>query len=380
MENRETEEQMKERLRKEIMAEMQNNNQTATNLDADKDKMRKDILDELNGSNSSNVVMNDAQIFGQKQKSKVDFSRVKEQPKEVVEEPIVINFKQSKVLLCVCIVLLACGILLIPKINKYTDELKNKQKKVEVEEVKKEEKKVEKITLKSKEVENLKYPVMHNDSTNKVTYYSKDKINVSSFSNNDILYNAFIDIYTGHFVSYNGAYAGAHCNSKKVEFNARYMKLRINNMFSKDVNYKLTNFTVPSTNKSSSYTGLWKYDSKRDTYVYYGDCDKKSSTVEYLDIKVPYDANGNKTNSEIYVYNYVAFAVVNKTTKAYNLYSDAAYTNKIDSGVLTTNNYEKELTGILNNKKESVSKYKYTFSVVNCAFNDYCFFSGEWVK
>ena len=88
------------------------------------------------------------------------------------------------------------------------------------------------------------------------------------------------------------------------------------------------------------------------------------------------------TASSGVTYNYVAFATVDKNTKAYILYSDVDYTKEISRGTLTSNDYSTELNNILSKlpTKDSLNKYKYTFTVKNCPYQEYCYVSGEWVK
>ena len=244
---------------------------------------------------------------------------------------------------------------------------------------------LETITLNSKSVKNLTYPIMRNNPYTTKTYYTKEVLNVGDLSNNDLLYNAFIHIYTGNIATYNGGYSGQSCVSveNRKTFNAKYIDARMENLFTKSVEYEHKTFKVPSTNTSTQYVGTWKYDSKNHRYIYYGDCTPIEETkVVYYDLKIAYDAKGVENNNIIEVYYHLAFAKVNTSTKKYTIYSDATMKNKILSGDLKTKNYESELQEVFNtyvNEQNETSKYKYTFSKKDCSYQNYCFEKGEWI-
>lgn len=397
---RETEAEMKERLKKEILEEMKENKSTEkVELDK-KDQMRKDILDELNNNSNVNVsIDNNIQSFGPPKKSKVSFSNAEEQVPKKDNNKNTNNVKEEKteeskeiinkkgVGLVVAIVLIAVvGILLFPVINNQIAKLRNSKKvDIKIEEPPKQE--YPEITLKSEEVKNLKFPIMHVNNATKNTHYKDDRITVSSFSNAEILYNALADVYSGFVDRYKGAYDGKFCAkaSQAVSIDSRYIKLRIEDIFGKQVNYKYDNLTIPVSSFETDYVGTWKYNRSKDKFIYHGDCSNSQvSQYLYYDIRVPYEANSDEKNTEIYVYDYVAFAFVNRSNNAYILYSDNNYTNEISRGILTTNTnkYEEELTSIVNKiDKSNLKKYKNTFTVHNCSYSDrYCFLSGEWQK
>ena len=349
-----------------------------------KDRERKEILDELNNNSNKNSEINsNIQAFGQtKKKSVVNFSdekREEEKHPSLIVQPEQGNNKTGVVLL-VGLVFAAVAVLAFPYARQKIDEYRLSKKKVNVD-IKDDtkEKEYEKITLDSEVVKKLKYPVMHNDKNTKNTYYSQKKITISNFSNNDILYNALLDVYDGNMAKYTGKYTGKFCGSTAVSLDARYIKLRIENLFTKNAKYTLTDFVVPVNDVKAKYVGTWKYDRTKDKYIYYGDCNPaKSAQVQYYDIKVPFEASSNDKNIEIYVNNYVGFAAVNPTTKAYILYKDSAYTQEVKRGTLTTSNIQTELAKEIEKDKDSYSKYKYTYSIVDCAYQDYCFISGAW--
>lgn len=349
-----------------------------------KDQMRKQILDELNNNSMKNdkYVDSNIQAFGQtKKKSQVNFNREVENNYESQSYEGT-EGGTNKLLLLVCAVIVFAVILSFPRISKMISEYKSSQKKTTIQVEKEEEKVYEKFKLDDDVVVEAKYPIMHIDNATKTTYHSYDKVTYKDFSNNDLLYNGLAKIDERNMGTYNGNYNGTYCGgSSKKAIDARYFKLRIEHMFTKNANYKYADFKVPTNNSGTTYDGIWKYDSKSDKFIYYGDCNATSSDVLYYDIKVPYEVDSSDKNIEMYIYNYVVFATVNISNSSYTLYSDANYTNQISSGKLSTKNYETELTSVVSNlSKDSMSKYKYTFTIVDCPYQDYCFISGEWVK
>lgn len=353
-----------------------------------KDQMRKQVLDEIN--NKGNVGLDsNIQSFGPpKKKSSVSFSD------ELENNQIQNNYtnssndyeiqgeKGSVIPLIFGVILVSVAVLFFPKVSKYFEEKRNAAKKPVVTEKKEEEKVYEKIKLDDEVVENAKYPIMHIDTSSKKTYYSLDKVTSSSFSNSDLLYNALSRIDDKNMSNYKGGYSSTFCGgNNKISIDSRFFKLRLEHMFTKKVTYKNSDFSVPVNNSGTKYYGTWKYDSKLDKYIYYGDCNANKNNILYYDINVPYEVDNSDKNIEMYINNYVVFAIVNTANKTYTLYSDYNYTNKIDSGKLTTNSYSEELKNKVKNiNKEELKKYKYTFSIVDCPYQDYCFVSGEWIK
>lgn len=351
-----------------------------------KDQMRKQVLDEINNKGNDGLDSN-IQSFGPpKKKSKVSFDENVEVSDNIdssmEQESQVQGEKGSIIPLIIGAILIVIVVMFFPKISKYFEKLRNDSKKPVATEKKEEEKVYEKLKLEDEVVINAKYPIMHIDTSTKKTYYSLDKVTSANFSNNDLLYNALSRIDDKNMSNYTGSYNGTFCggNNKKI-VDARYFKLRLEHIFTKKINYNNSNFNVPVNNNGTKYYGAWKYDSKQDKYIYYGDCNSKKNDVLYYDINVPYEVDNSDKNIEMYIYNYVVFANINTSNNTYTLYNDYNYTNKIDSGKLTTNDYVTELTSkIKNMNKEGINKYKYTFSIVDCPYQDYCFISGEWVK
>ena len=245
---------------------------------------------------------------------------------------------------------------------------------------------LEEITLKSEAVRKLTYPIMRTDSTSKSTYYSKDTVNIGDFSNNDLLYNAFVHIYSGNIASYDGNYNGEYCGTEATRktFNAKYIDARMANLFTETVDYEHKTFTVPVTSTKTKYVGTWKYDKHNNRYIYYGNCNPvEDSNTVYYDLKIAYDAKGLEKNTVIEVYYYVAFAKVNTKTKEYTIYLDTSMKNKILTGELATNNHEQELNETFKNylsTQNKTHKYKFTFSSENCSYENHCFVKGEWLE
>jgi len=398
MDNRyETDEEKEARIRREIMEEFKQNGMETEQQK--KDRMRKEILDELNNNSNINNPANNSNIqsFGPPKKhSSVNFSNVSnnsvDNNSEIIENNESNNEqpnsgKSNIVLFVICAIIIVTAIAFLPRIKKSIDKT-NKPKPIGTKEEKKEEDVLEKFTLETEAVKNANYPVLHTNSANKNTYLKLDKVTLNNISNNDILYNGLIDVYDGNMAPYKGGYSGSFCgNSKqKVSLDYRYVELRIEGKFNRTASYKHNDIVVPVDNPKTNYVGTWKYNSKSKAYVYYGACNKKSSNILYYDINSAYDVSNKLIDSkqkiiEMYLYNYIGFAAVNSKTKEYTIYSDANYTQKVTSGVLSTNNYQNELKQIVSNiGKEKLNKYLYTFSNSNCPYMEYCFKSGQWVK
>lgn len=356
-----------------------------------KDRMRKEILDELNNNSNINTKINNEKIqsFGPpKKESKVSFNNsnnvTKDENNYVKTIPEDSNNNQGSgfVVVFMIAVIVVCVILLFPEIKKRME----KPKKIDeskISNVQEKEEEVAKLKLTSESAVNAKYPVFHINSATKSTYLSLDKVTVDNLSNNDILYNGLVRVYEGNMARFKGNYNGSYCgnNDQKVSVTERYVELRITGMFNKSVKFKHNNISVPVNNPKTSYIGNWKYDSSSNTYIYYGNCNEKKSNINYYDINVAYDIDNSEKNIDMYLYNYIGFAIVNSSNNTYSIYSDANYTNKVDSGTLKSNDYQKELKTIVGNiGKDKLNKYKYTFSTRNCPYDDYCFVSGEWIK
>ncbi len=231
--------------------------------------------------------------------------------------------------------------------------------------------KQEKITIGSKIIDNLFFPVMRNDKTKLETFYDFDEISINNFSNNDILYNAFLDIYDGYLRDK----GKIGCTSNSKEFDAKYLKSRIKNIIGKTVSYNLDDFTVPNNNVNSKYTGLWKYDSNNNTYIYYGECNVLNNDIIYYDLKKIYNVETSVDNSVLYLYYYIGFAKIEN--RHYIIYNDLNMSNEVANGDF---NDIKDIDNVFNNlDMNSFKIYKYTFKQGLCSYDNYCFYKGEWV-
>ena len=255
-------------------------------------------------------------------------------------------------------------VLFLPKIYNFIEQ----QKLPEVEST--ESNVVEENVITEELLESIHYPIMRNSIYDSNTYYSLDTFTVSDMSNNDILYNAFMDIYEGNITSLN---TSGSCTSQSKQFNVDYMKLRIKNILGKSVQYILDTFYVPE-DADSNYTGTWIYDNTNSRFVYDGLCSSKATNTRYYNledfIKAEYD------NKDIIVYYYVGFAKV--VDNSYTIYKDANMTIELSSGTFST-------VEDLNSVFESIDKnkkgiYKYTFKNTICSYSEYCLYEGKWVN
>lgn len=383
----ETEEELKARLKEELKAEllkeikeekMKKNKKTppvfepstsTVKFDSYNDRGIKEVV-ELNGRDKK---------FGKNDAPKM----MRGLPQAPAEDTGNLNLG-----LIVAILLLVIGsYFAIPKIYvMLTSEKEEKRVPVKTEEPEQPVVELENITLQSKVIGTLTYPIMRNNPYSQKSYYSLPTITVSNFSNNDLLYNSFVQIYNGNIATYEGQLGSGACvtgTNKKV-VNAKYIEARMDNIFSKSAKYEHASFKVPSTNDRTAYKGVWKYDARNHQYIYYGDCNPtKPSRITYYDLIMAYDAKGLEKNTLIEVYYHIAFAKVDSTTKQYTIYSDAAMTNKILSGTITTNNPKAEIDAAFSSyiiDGNKASKYKYTFSNVDCSYQDYCFEKGEFIE
>ena len=277
--------------------------------------------------------------------------------------------KKNTILMLLIFVIVGALIFSLPDIYNKVQELT--APKVDVIDIKKEkEKQKEVITIDSDLVQKLTYPIMRNNKYSMDTYYSLDEFTMDNLSNNDILYNAFLDIYTGYFVNH----GSVGCTSNSKEFDASYMIARIKNIIGKDIDYTLEDFTVPNINRDTDYIGTWKYDG--DKFIYYGNCNKENSGTMYYDLSKLYKVNTSKDNNALFLYHYVGFVKVDGNK--YIIYSDYNMTNEVTNGTISDTS---ELDDIFNNLDMSNFRtYKYTFKKGLCSYDNYCFYKGEWIN
>lgn len=345
-----------------------------------KKELREQILNEINDEQKKTNV--------KPKKTTAKKATVKVEPKknEVVNEKqttTISNSSNQSSNLILLFIFLAIVVLIyfLPKIYDLTTK---PVKQEEIVEKKKTTKVVkEKVEYKwdDKIIKDLIYPIMRNDLYNTDSYYKYDKVTIANFTNNDILYNAFLDIYSGNISTYYDSYDGQYCSdeSHKKNFNAKYITARINNLFNKNTFYTLQDFYVPASS-GSEYVGLWKYDSNLDRYVYYGDCNPiVGGNTLYLDILVPNTIKTSSDASTVTLDYSIGFAkIVNNN---YEIYSDYNYQNLVNSGTLLTTNFNEELKNIVktNSLEASLKKYRYIFSKKDCSYGDFCYLSGEWI-
>lgn len=285
--------------------------------------------------------------------------------------------KKNLILLFVIFALIGLLILFMPQIYNFTQSLEsNSEPKPEViEESKNEE--VEKITMDSEIVSELTYPVMRNDLYSSDSYYQLSSMLVTDMTNNDILYNAFIDLYEGYLKDH----STVGCASNSKEFSASYLESRIKNVIGRNVDYTNETFIVPSSNSSTEYVGEWRYNEASDSYIYYGDCNTVVRNTMYYDLTKLVNLETENENSILYLYYYVAFAKIekNQVDYTYTIYSDANMEKEIKSGNI---NSIEEINSVYEEylKENPVRMYKYTFKKGLCTYDNYCFYKGEWVN
>ena len=372
----ETEEEMRNRLKKEIMAEI------LQEIDEEKKEKKSEPME-----TEEKVVKEEPKVEEVKKEENKSSLKEKKAPLPPRDPK---EAKASLILAGVCFAIIGIGIYFFSDIYDFIQDITfNPPKEDPIISNTNPEPVYEVITLKSEVVGTFTYPVMKNSQYSGDTYYKRESITMSDFSNNDILYNAFIHIYAGNLADYRGGYITTYCgtDATRKTFNARYIEVRINNLFSKNTKYSHADFMVPSnksitTDVGKTYVGKWIYDSMNNRYIYYGNCDgAPSGGTEYYDLVNAYQATGKEKNTIIEVLYYVGFAKVDTATKAYSIYSDVAMTQLINSGTLTSNNHMDELNATFSQLPNgNLSKYKYTFSSNNCSYKDYCFEKGEWIK
>ena len=225
-------------------------------------------------------------------------------------------------------------------------------------------------TIDDELLSSLHYPIMRNSIYSKDTYYTLSTFKISDMSNQDILYNAFLDMYEGNIVD---STVKGQCVTEPKEFDSKYIKLRVNNILGKNVKYTLTDFSVPE-DSTSNYKGTWTYDSANSKYIYNGYCENITYGSKYYNleeyIKAEYD------NDDVIVYKHVGFAKVDGSN--YIIYSDAKMTDEIGKGTFTSVESLNDIFKSINKKNKKT--YKYTFKDTLCSYNEYCLYEGKWVN
>ena len=273
--------------------------------------------------------------------------------------------KNNSLFLIILFTILIIIVLFLPTIYNFIEEQKLPKVEAPENNEKEQSKEIDEDVL-----ETIHYPIMRNSIYDFNTYYSLDKFTISDMSNNDILYNAFIDMYEGNIVSSN---VKGSCTTLAKEFNKDFIELRINNILGKNINYTLDNFYVPEDSESN-YKGTWTYDSYSSKFIYNGLCESKINDTKYYNleqlIKLEYE------NDDIVAYYYVGFAKV--IGDSYIIYSDADMAQELSNGIFTT---IEDLNSVFNGlDKDNKKIYKYTFKNTLCSYNEYCLYEGKWIN
>lgn len=273
---------------------------------------------------------------------------------------------KNGILIIILLVVVTILVLFFPKIY----DLINSFSMPKVEDTTIEEKE-EKKQLDESILETIHYPLMRTSVYNSNTYYSLDKFTVKDLSNEDILLNAFLDLYEGNITSYEGY---GSCTSESKQFSKDYLDLRIKNIIGNKINYTLNSFYVPE-DLDSKYVGNWTYDSNNARFIYEGLCYSNADPVKYYNLEELIKAE-YENKKDIAVYYYVGFAKVEGEN--YIIYKDANMNEKLDEGKFI----DKET---LINKFKSINKkkkntYKYLFKNNLCSYNEYCLYEGKWVN
>ena len=263
--------------------------------------------------------------------------------------------KGNIVLIIFCILIVVIGIVSMPyiykKLNTSGVDIKdnNKDKKIEVK---------EEINKDSEIITTLVYPIMHNDISIIDNYYKNSSMKVTDFTNNDILYNSFINIYQGYIN-----------DSDIISFDSNYLISRIENIFGPKTGYNLVDFTVPS-GSSSKYQGIFKFDNISKKYIL-TKVDYNTNIV-YIDVKKIYDASSPNENTITTSFD---IAFVKLENGKYTLYRDYNYTDEISSGDFTDIETLENMLSTLDTKK-----YQYIFRKDTCNYDSYCFTEGKWIN
>lgn len=273
---------------------------------------------------------------------------------------------KNGVLIIVLLAVVTILVLFFPKIYNLINSFSMPKVENTITEEKEEKKELDETIL-----ETIHYPLMRTSVYNSNTYYSLDKFSINDLSNEDILLNAFLDLYEGNITNYEGY---VNCTGEPKQFSKDYIELRIKNIIGNKVNYNLSSFYVPE-DLDSKYKGNWTYDSYNGRFIYNGLCSSNVTNIKYYNleelIKVEYE---NK--NDIAAYYYVGFAKVEGNN--YIIYKDANMTEKLTEGSFI------DLED-LNNKFKSINKkqkniYKYLFKNNLCSYNEYCLYEGKWVN
>jgi len=270
------------------------------------------------------------------------------------------------------IVLLGIGAILVlffPNIYDFISSLSMPKIQEQKEEQKEEQEEVKEIDENVLEI--IHYPLMRTSIYNSNTYYSLDKFTINDLSNNDILLNAFLDIYEGNMTPYESI---GRCTNISKQFDKKYIELRIKNILNNKLNYTFDNFYVPE-DLDTNYSGTWNYDSYNNRFVYVGLCNSSATNVTYYNLEELIKIEYNK-DDDIDAYYYVGFAKVEGSN--FTIYKDPQMTIELSKGTFTTKEALNDVYKSMNKNDKKI--YKYTFKNNLCSYNEYCLYEGKWVN
>ena len=359
---------LKEQLKKELLVEMK------------KDEAEKYRAEQAKKEADAIKISQDKPEFKIKTDSKIDkFDRnIQKNKTEAKVENIA---PSSNMFLIVILFVVIGGIYFLPMIREAVTKNKTGEP-APASQKKKEEKEKKNYTWTDAEIKNITLPIMRNDINSQASYYTADKMTITSFTNNDILYNAFINVYSGSIAHYEGGYDGQFCGNddQRRVLNAKYITARVSNMFNKNTEFAFTDFYVPLSS-GSPYYGLWRYDAATHSYIYYGECNAYGILPPYYqDILLENKIETSEDGKTVYLTYNIAFAIVN--SDSYEVYRDANYTDLLISDTFKTSNHDKELKDVLKefNENHKLAKYKYTYSTIDCSYSEFCYISGEYTN
>lgn len=280
--------------------------------------------------------------------------------------------KSTYIYLVIIIALMTTLILFLPEIYDKIHSMENKKENNNIQvqvDTNGEKKQKEGIKINEQFLSSLTFPIMRNNKNSLESYYQLDTIDINNFSNNDILYNAFLDIYDGYLVSH----SNVGCTTNSKEFDASYLSSRIRNIIGRDVKYTLEDFTVPNIAFDTEYIGMWKYNAEDNKYIFYGNCHNEDNNTIYYDVKKL--QKGETSENNTYVYLDYAVYFVKVEGNQYSVYKDANMTNLLLTGVLNG----EDITSI-NVDSNQLKKYRFTFKKGICTYDNYCFYKGEWLN
>lgn len=273
--------------------------------------------------------------------------------------------KSNNLFIIVLFVVIVIIVLFLPSIYNFIENQKLPKVESSEKHTEEEDKVIDEYVL-----ETIHYPIMRNSIYDSNTYYSLDVFKISNMSNNDILYNAFMDIYEGNISLYN---LSRNCTKVSKQFNQDYIELRIKNVLGKNINYTLESFYVPE-DVNSNYKGTWSYDRTNSRFIYEGLCNSKVTNTKYYNLEELIKAEYEK--DDIVVYYYVGFAKV--VDNNYMIYKDVNMTEELSSGIFTNLDDLNNEFKLIN--KENKKIYKYTFKNTLCSYNEYCLYEGKWIN